>query len=250
MYAETLFDAFGIDIEDHSDNAFILRPGEKMLDAGFPLGNDEGVTITYNRSLALSREDMQFITWEHPMLQGGMDLILSGSMGNTAVAIINNKALKTGTILVELIFVTEVIAPKALQLVRYLPKHALRCLLDTRGNDLAEKVAFTTLNKQLEKVPKGSAIKFIKTQRPMLEKLINIAERKMQAVYTERVVAAKSKFAADMDEELARLTALKKVNPNVRDEELETLQNFKLEGSEYLDKATLRLDAIRVLVAG
>lgn len=250
MYAETLFDAFGIDIEDHSDNAFILRPGEKMLDAGFPLGNDEGVTITYNRSLALSREDMQFITWEHPMLQGGMDLILSGSMGNTAVAIINNKALKTGTILVELIFVTEVIAPKALQLVRYLPKHALRCLLDTRGNDLAEKVAFTTLNKQLEKVPKGSAIKFIKTQRPMLEKLINIAERKMQAVYTERVVAAKSKFAADMDEELARLTALKKVNPNVRDEELETLQNYKLEGSEYLDKATLRLDAIRVLVAG
>lgn len=250
MYAESLFDAFGIDIEDHSDNAFILHPGEKMLDAGFPLGDDEGVTITYDRSLALSREDMQFITWEHPMLQGGMDLVLSGSMGNTAVAVINNKALKTGTVLVEFIFVTEVVAPKALQLVRYLPKVALRCLLDARGNDLADKVAFTTLNKQLEKVPKGSAIKFVKAQRPMLEKQVTLAEQKMQAIYAEQVAMAKHKFAAEMDEELARLTALKKVNPNVRDKELEILQGYKEQGLAYLSKATLRLDAIRVLVAG
>lgn len=250
LYAEALFDAFGIDIEDHSDNAFILRPGEKMLDAGFPLGNDEGVTITYDRALALSREDMQFITWEHPMLLGGMDLVLSGSMGNTAVAIINNKALKTGTVLVELIFVTEVVAPKSLQLMRYLPKQALRCLLDARGNDIADKVAFNTLNKQLEKVPRGNAVKFIKTQRIMLEKQINLAEQKMQAIYTEQVIHAKSKFASEMEEELARLIALKEINPNIRDEELETLQQYKLQGITYLDKATLRLDAIRILVAG
>lgn len=250
MYAESLFDAFGIDIEDHSDNAFILRPGEKMLDAGFPLGDEEGVTITYDRSLALSREDMQFISWEHPMLQGGMDLVLSGSMGNTAVAVINNKALKTGTVLIEFIFVTEVVAPRALQLVRFLPKVALRCLLDARGNDLADKVSFTTLNKQLEKVPRGSAIKFVKAQRAMLEKQIAIAEQKMQTIYADQVVAAKQKFVAEMDEELARLTALKKVNPNVRDREIEILQGYKAQGSAYLDKATLRLDAIRILVAG
>ncbi len=79
IYMEELFNAFGIDSEDHSDNALILRPSEKMLDASFPLGDDEAVTITYDRELALSREDMQFITWEHPMVQGGMDLVLSGS---------------------------------------------------------------------------------------------------------------------------------------------------------------------------
>lgn len=250
MYAEKLFDAFGIDIEDHSDNAFILRPGEKMLDAGFPLGDEEGVTITYDRSLALSREDMQFITWEHPMLQGGMDLVLSGSMGNTAVAVIGNKALKTGTVLVEFVFVTEVVAPKALQLVRYLPKVALRCLLDPRGNDLADKVSFSTLNKQLEKVPRGSAIKFVKAQREVLEKQIAIAEQKMKSVYNERVAEAKQRFTSEIEEELTRLTALKKVNPNIRDSELEILQDYKKIGLEYLNKATLRLDAIRILVAG
>lgn len=249
MYAEQLFDAFGIDIEDHSDNAFILRPGEKMLDSGFPLGDDEGVTITYDRSLALSREDMQFITWEHPMLQGGMDLVISGSMGNTAVAVIKNKALKTGTILIEFIFIAEVVAPKSLQLVRYLPKEALRCLLDAKGNNLADKVSFMTLNKQLEKVPRGSAVKFVKAQRDMLEKQVIIAEQKMQAAYQEKVAEAKRLFIAEMDEELARLIALKAVNPNVRDNELAILEEYKKLGGEYLDKATLRLDAIRVLVA-
>lgn len=249
MYAEQLFDAFGIDVEDHSDNAFILRPGEKMLDAGFPLEDEEGVTITYDRSLALSREDMQFITWEHPMLQSGMDLVASGSMGNTAVAVIKNKALKTGTILVEFVFIAEVVAPKALQLVRYLPKEALRCLLDAKGNNLADKVSFATLNKQLEKVPRGSAVKFVKAQRDMLEKQVNMADQKMQAIYQERVTEAKRRFIAEMDEELARLIALKAVNPNVRDNELTILEEYKKLGCEYLDKATLRLDAIRVLVA-
>lgn len=250
IYAESLFDAFGIDIEDHSDNAFILRPGEKMLDAGFPLGDDEGVTITYDRDLALSREDMQFLTWEHPMLQGGMDLVLSGSMGNTAVAVINNKALKTGTVLIEFLFVTEVVAPKTLQLGRYLPRTALRCLLDSRGNDLADKVSFTTLSKQLETVPRGSAVKFVKAQRSVLEKQIAIAEQKMKTVYDQKTAEAIQRFGSEMDEELTRLTALKAVNPNVRDRELEILKDYKEQGLQYLSKAALRLDAVRVLVAG
>ena len=84
---------------------------------------------------------MQFLTWEHPMVQGGMDLVLSGSMGNTALAMIKNKALKPGTVLLELLYVSEVVAPRALQLGRFLPPLALRCLLDGNGNDLAAKVS-------------------------------------------------------------------------------------------------------------
>ena len=89
-----------------------------MLVPDFPGLSEDGITITFDRNLALSREDMQFITWEHPMVQGGMDLVLSGSMGNTAVALIKNKALKPGTVLLELIYVSEVVAPRSLQLGR------------------------------------------------------------------------------------------------------------------------------------
>ncbi|MFI8479583.1 RNA polymerase-associated protein RapA [Pseudomonas sp. NPDC078700] len=250
IYMEQLFNAFGIDSEDHSENALILRPSEKMLDASFPLGDDEGVTITYDRNLALTREDMQFLTWEHPMVQGGMDLVRSGSMGNTGVALIKNKALKPGTVLLELLYVSDVVAPRALQLGRYLPPAALRCLLDANGNDLAHKVAFETLNDQLESVPRASANKFVQAQRDTLNPQIGVGEEKVMPRHLERVAEAKRRLAADMDEELARLTALQAVNPSVRDSEIETLRNQREQGLASLDKAALRLEAIRVLVAG
>ncbi|MFJ2536066.1 MULTISPECIES: RNA polymerase-associated protein RapA [unclassified Pseudomonas] len=250
IYMETLFDAFGIDSEDHSENALILKPSEKMLDASFPLGDDEGVTITYDRNQALSREDMQFITWEHPMVQGGMDLVLSGSMGNTAVALIKNKALKPGTVLLELLYVSEVVAPRSLQLGRYLPPAALRCLLDANGNDLSARVSFETLNDQLESVPRASANKFIQAQRDQLTPRINAGEDKITPRHAERVAEARRRLAADTDEELARLTALQAVNPTVRDSELVALREQREQGLAMLDKAALRLEAIRVLVAG
>ncbi|MBG0838684.1 RNA polymerase-associated protein RapA [Ectopseudomonas toyotomiensis] len=250
IYMEELFNAFGIDSEDHSDNALILRPSEKMLDASFPLGDDEAVTITYDREQALAREDMQFLTWEHPMVQGGMDLVLSGSMGNTAVALIKNKALKPGTVLLELLYVSEVVGPRKLQLGRFLPPAALRCLLDANGNDLAAKVGFETLNDQLESVPRASANKFVQAQRDVLAKQINDAEAKVMPRHVERVSEAKRRLIAELDEELARLVALRAVNPSVRDSEIEALREQREQSLAMFDKAALRLEAIRVLVAG
>ena len=250
IYMEELFNAFGIDSEDHSENALILRPSEKMLDASFPLGDDEAVTVTYDRDLALAREDMQFLTWEHPMVQGGMDLVLSGSMGNTAVALIKNKALKPGTVLLELLYVSEVVAPRGLQLGRYLPPAAIRCLLDAKGNDLAARVSFNTLNEQLESVPRGSANKFVQAQREVLAKQFSEAELKVRPRHQARVEEAKAKMQAELDEELARLIALQQVNPSVRDSEISALRKRREESLAMFDKAGLRLEAIRVLVAG
>jgi len=250
IYMEELFNAFGIDSEDHSENALILRPSEKMLDASFPLGSDEAVTVTYDRNQALAREDMQFLSWEHPMVQGGMDLVVSGSMGNTSVALIKNKALKPGTVLLELLYISEVVGPRSLQLGRFLPQQALRCLLDANGNDLAPKVSFDTLNDQLESVPRGSANKFVQAQRDVLASQIKAAEAKIAPRHVERVSTARQRLEATLDEELARLSALKAVNPSVRDSELEALRQQREDGLAMLGKAALRLEAIRVLVAG
>ena len=61
---------------------------------------------------------------------------------------------------------------------------------------------------------------------------------------------AKQRLAADTEEELARLTALQAVNPSVRNSELDALRHRREQGLAMLDKAALRLEAIRVLVAG
>ncbi len=250
IYMEQLFEAFGIHSEDHSDNAFILRPSEKMLDASFPLGSDEAVTITYDRELALSREDMQFVTWEHPMVQGGMDLVLSSSMGNSCVALLNNKAIKPGTMLVEMLFVSETIAPKHLQLSKYLPTGVFRCLLDDKGNDLAAKVSFENLNAQLGSVPRASASKFARNQRELMQRMATQAEQKINSKHQKRTASARQAYSSTLEEEINRLRALQQVNPSIRDDEITTLEQQLAEGLRMLDKAAVRLEAVRLIVAG
>jgi len=250
VYMELLLDAFGIDSEEHSEHALILRPSEKMLDTSFPLGDDEAVTVTYDREQALSREDMQFLTWEHPMVQGGMDLVLAGSMGNSAVALIKNKALKPGTLLLEILFTSECVAPKALQLSRFLPQAAMRCLLNEQGQDLAEKVAFNTLNAQLESVARNNAARFIKAQRETIAALIKTAGGQAEPRHQQRLAAAQKRFDEALQEEINRLTALQKVNKAVSEQEIDALKQQREQGLELLGKARLRLEAIRVLVAG
>ena len=54
----------------------------------------------------------------------------------------------------------------------------------------------------------------------------------------------------DVIEEIKRLASLKVVNPNVRGEEIEYLKNRAALGHQALQKAVLRLDALRIMIAG
>jgi ATP-dependent helicase HepA len=64
------------------------------------------------------------------------------------------------------------------------------------------------------------------------------------------VEQARQHLLAELDEELARMSALQEINPSVRDSEISALRQMRNDGLAYLDKAALRLEAIRVLVAG
>ncbi|MCY1183866.1 RNA polymerase-associated protein RapA [compost metagenome] len=99
-------------------------------------------------------------------------------------------------------------------------------------------------------MPRSSANKFVQAQRDALAKQFAIGESKVLPRHAERVEKARQHLVASLDEELARLTALKEVNPSVRDSELEALRKQRDQSLELLDKASLRLEAIRILVAG
>jgi len=99
-------------------------------------------------------------------------------------------------------------------------------------------------------VPRASANKFVQAQRDVLATQIAAAEAKIAPRHSERVAEAQRKLKAGLEEELARLVALQAVNPSVRDSEIEALRQQREDGLAALEKAALRLEAIRVLVAG
>lgn len=92
-FALSLFDCIGLNQDDKGENALIVSPSEHMLVPSYPGLPYDGATITFDRDTALSREDMHFMSWEHPMIQGGIDLLLSEGVGTSAVSLLKNKAL-------------------------------------------------------------------------------------------------------------------------------------------------------------
>lgn len=69
-FALGLFDTIGLNQDDKGENALVVTPSEHMMVPSYPGLPYEGATITFDRDTALSREDMHFMSWEHPMIQG------------------------------------------------------------------------------------------------------------------------------------------------------------------------------------
>ncbi len=243
-----IFDTFGIDQEDKGDQSIILRPSGHMLSPTFPYLGDEGCTVTFDRETALSHEHVHFISWEHPMVQGAMDMVTTDDIGNTSVAVFKNKALPAGTHFVEYIFVTESIAPAHLQIGQYLPTTPLRILLDKGNNNLGDKISYEQFHNQLSPVGKKIGSQLTAALQSQIAAQVPLAHQLADDQLAELRQQALTQMNTALNEQLERLSALKRVNPNIRQEELDFISAQQQSLSDYIAKAEVKLDAIRLIV--
>ncbi len=247
-FALNLFDIIGVEQDDLGESSIVITPTGTMLVPDFPGLKEEGVTVTFDRQLALAREELEFLTWDHPMIRQGIDLIASGDIGKASMALLVNKQLPAGTLLVELIYMIESQSPKGLQLNRFLPPTPVRLLLDIKGNDLAGQVNFDTLQNKLKALGKDIANKMVKMARPNIEQLIKIGDHKMTEIVQAQIQEACRLADQTLTSELNRLIALKAVNKNIRQAEIDVLEKQRVLSLEELSKASWRLDSLRVIV--
>ncbi|MFQ2614391.1 RNA polymerase-associated protein RapA [Aeromonas caviae] len=245
-FALKMFDEIGVNQDDRGENALVLTPGDHMLVPSFPGLPQDGMTITFDRNTALSRDDMALLSWDHPMMRGGIDLILGSEIGATSVALLKNKALPVGSILLELIFVAESAAHP--QLYRFMPPTPIRLLMDKNGQNLGEKVAFDAFNRQLTPVNRHLGSKLVTASQPVIHGLIGKGQAIAEELKAGIVDKARAQMAQTLQQDLDRLETLKAVNPNVRDSELEYLRNLQAELHHLIDQTQLKLDAIRFIV--
>ncbi|MDT8880847.1 RNA polymerase-associated protein RapA [Halomonas saccharevitans] len=248
-YLDQALDIFGVDSQDISGGIQHLQPSPQMLD-GLPglVKGEEGFSATFSRERALARDDVQRLSWEHPLLREMMGRILGGAMGNTALALLKHPAIPAGRLMVELVFRTHCPAPKRLHLNRFLPPTAVRVLLDESGANLTAKISFTGLSKAVKKVKKAVARDLIKSRHDQLRELLDGAETEAQRELPSIVEAAQGRMRAELDAELSRLEALSRLNPAVRADELEALRRERAELDAAIEATRLRLDAVRVIV--
>ena len=247
-FALNLFDIIGVEQDDLGESSIVITPTGTMLVPDFPGLKEEGVTVTFDRQLALAREELEFLTWDHPMIRQGIDLIASGDIGKASMALLVNKQLPAGTLLVELIYMIESQSPKGLQLNRFLPPTPVRLLLDSKGNDLAGQVNFDSLQNKLKPLGKDIANKMVKMARPNIEQLIKLGDHKMTEIAQAQIQEASRLADQTLSNELNRLIALKAVNKNIRQAEIDVLEKQRVLSLEELSKSSRRLDSLRVIV--
>lgn len=247
-FALSLFDTIGLNQDDRGENALVVTPSEHMMVPSYPGLPYEGATITFDRDTALSREDMNFISWEHPMIQGGIDLLMSEGVGTSAVSLLKNKALPVGTLLLELIYVVDAQAPKRSGISRFLPQTPIRLMMDARGNDLSAQVEFESFNRQLSPVNRHLASKLVTSVQNDVHSLIAASESQVVSRVEAIREQAQKEMQSSLNGELERLLALKAVNPNIRDEEISAIEEQIKELSGYIGKAQFQLDSLRLIV--
>ncbi len=247
-YMENIFECYGVDTEFHSAECFIIRPSDHMRVSHFPSLSEDGMTITGNRQTALAREELQFLTWEHPLVTGAMDLVLSSETGNAAISVIKHNELKAGQFLLECLFIVECSAPAELQIGRFLPHTPIRILINQHQHDLTESIAHHSLVESGKSFDKQQIIAFLNNQRLPITKLLATAELKAKADMQVLIDSATNTMLESLAAEIKRLVRLKKVNPTIKTEEIEHLKDMTMLAHENIQAAHLRLDAVRFII--
>ncbi len=247
-YMEAMFDCYGVDVEYHSKDCHILWPSESLRIAHFPMLQDDGLTVTVNRDIALAREDMQFLTQEHPMVLSAMDLVLSSETGNAVVSIVKQAQLSAGQFLLELLFVVECSAPAHLQIGRFLPHTPLRVLIDQNMRDITTMVSHDAMIETNDVIDKEQITQFLGNQRQHIQDMIKVAEQKASAQMKNLLTESSNKMIQVMTSEIKRMVRLKKINPGIKEQEIQELKEMTMLAHESIQDAQLRLDAVRFVV--
>ena len=245
-YMDLVFDCFGINSEFHSESIYILFPGERML-TSFPGLADDGLTITYSREAALIHEDMQYLSWEHPMVVHAMNMILSSELGNATVCTLRQDGLSPGTLLMEVLYVLEPIDKMDMQSGRYLPPTTIRIMLDENGKLLNLKNR--VINESQARVAPEIVKEIIKIKSDPIRKLLERSRTFAEQEVPKLKQQAEEKSSHILQTEIDRLTNMRKINSNVRIEEIEYFKNQLEVTSGLIASASLRLDSLRVIIA-
>ena len=247
-YLDRVLDQFGVDSEFHSTHCLVLRPSEHVQ-VNFPGLTEDGLTITFDRNIALTNEDMSFLTWEHPLVTWSLDLVLTSELGNSGFTIFEDRRFKPGTLLLECLYILESTSGEERQTLKYLPPTVLRVVTDAQGRDLGKVLSHETLNSDIGAVDAEAAAQIIHSQSAVLKDILQQANRLAETHSVSVVESALQKTRDSLSGEINRLKALQQVNPNVRDDEIEYFEQQWEALNEAIDQARPRLDAVRVVVA-
>ena len=238
-FVVTLLDRLGLDVSDLFARSYHFHRGHRHSEAFADLP-EEGLSATFDRAAALAREDLAFLTQDHPVFIGALEQLLDSESGNASFALWESG--KGKSVLLECAFVIEWIAPLRLHLDRFLPPTLLRLAVDHRGVQADSPPSALLKPGDARKLVSQAAFR-----QSIFPKMLEAARVQAESACREIKAAAAREAAAVLDQAMARLQDLALRNPQVTDAEIRAMRREREEILAALTQPRLRLDALRLI---
>ncbi|MDE2054106.1 MAG: RNA polymerase-associated protein RapA [Xanthomonadaceae bacterium] len=238
------FEPFGVHAEDLGDGSILLDPEFLSTDALTGFG-DGPRHVTFDRTLALAREELELLRMDHPLVAGAFDLLLAGEFGNAAFLV--DPALPARSVLLEAVYVVECVADVKLDAPRHLPPTPFAVCVDSRLAARDYTPSAPSLLRARERALDISRYRRYLAQLvpPMLEKADALAAERALDITGAAVAQARLVLEARVQ----RLHALAAINTSITAEEIASAETARDATLAALAKARPRLDAVRMAVS-
>ncbi len=239
-----VLDHYGIET-DFIDKSIFKLDSNNMTEEKFPERAGLSDIMTFNRQTAIVRDDVDFFSWDHPFVQNTFEYFITNGTGSCATALL--KGQSQPGVLMETVFVLECVAPKNLNIERYLMADPIHIIVDHEGNNIPLKNQFRLLSKKL-----------IQDQSTWFQDLDQVKQILIPAMMEKSVLIARDRseimikkgraLALDiLGKEITRLYELKNINPGISKREIKLAQTSMDLILEHLSSARPRIDAIRLI---
>ena len=244
---ELLFKHYGVVSEDANNGKWHLMT-EYVTDRRFPLPRQERPLITYDREIALLREDIEFISIDHPMVTDALDLFLSSDFGTSVLCVWSVPG--EHELLLEAIFILECLAPENLNAARFLPPMPIRVVVNRNVEDVTSKFLPALMNPRCKEISMDT----LQSQNIALEDTIPPMQEKAEAFAADAakplIERSLSTMRKAFDEEIDRLLHLQEKDLSFPTWEMELCRKEKDSLEKYLAASRVRCDSIRVIWRG
>lgn len=235
-FVETLWAAFGLNVDQLREQDYHVGAGN-FYTGELPI-REEGVRFTPSRTRALEREDLELLTWDHPLLRDGIEALLSSRTGTCSCM----KAEDLDYPCLQALYVLDPMAPANVPVHRFLPPTPMLFTVDALGREHKAPVVTTEEGNPAALLSNAS---FRTDWLPArIENAGELARNRCERLRQQALETA----TETMDREIKRLQDLRRINDHVRESEITALETEKAQILKALKTAVPRLDSLRILL--
>lgn len=245
-----LLDSLGVILEPRGDGGiYLVKAGDMMFVDSLPGLPPGGTLATFDRVLANRRDDVEFLHFEHRLIQNTLDVLLDEGVGKATAA--RWRGAPRTTVLFQFLFLLEAEGPQRLSLGRFLPVCTSILSGDLSGtvevgNGLPGEGELPehALERLGEEVVETLLARTADLRPQLKQKALALLEARSAELKREAVQKAEAFF----ETEEARLSHAQERESRLLEVAKRDLDQQREEVRSCLEKAYWRFDAVRMIL--